>query len=197
VHAIRIAFAALATTAVLSSCSGSSARHDQTPTVPLAHDAADVAFVKNMIPHHQQAVDMAAMVPSRTTNSQMWTIAKDISSGQQAEIYAMTKLLDQWGESGDHDTHAGHGGMPGMQGAPGMQGMVDPATMNQLQTLRGNAFDTLWMRAMIGHHQGAVVMGRDEITHGQSKDAIDMARIIVTSQQREIAYMNHLLSPTE
>ncbi|MBV8929508.1 MAG: DUF305 domain-containing protein, partial [Mycobacteriaceae bacterium] len=191
-QAIRIA-AALAAAAVLASCGGPSApghpSAGQTQTVT-THNTADVAFATKMIPHHQQAVDMAAMVPTHTGNPQMLVIAKDISSGQQAEIYGMTGLLQQWGEPAPTDD--AHGGMQGMQG---MQGMVDPNTMNELQSLKDNAFDTLWMKAMIGHHQGAIVMAQDEIAHGQNQDAIVLAKNIVTAQQREIAYMTHLLSP--
>ena len=63
---MRIAalLAAVVATAVVSSCGESSPTPDaQSPK----HNAADVTFAQNMIPHHQQALDMSAMVPSRTT----------------------------------------------------------------------------------------------------------------------------------
>jgi uncharacterized protein (DUF305 family) len=194
------ALAALAAAAVLGSCGGPSASHQHaehtgagpTHTAPANHNAADAAFAQNMIPHHQQAVDMSAMVPTRTVSEDMLVIAKDISRDQQAEIWGLQGLLREWGEpvAPDNGGHADHGGMA-------MQGMVDPATLDQLKSLEGAEFDTLWMRSMISHHQGAITMAQEEIAHGESHDAIEMAKRIINAQQREIAYMTHLLSTAE
>jgi uncharacterized protein (DUF305 family) len=181
----------LVTAVALTSCGGSSAggQHARATTAPAGHNPADVAFAQNMIPHHQQAVDMSAMVPSHSANPAMQVIAKEISSDQKAEIHALSVLLQQWGEPAID--HGGHAGMPAMQG------MVDPNTMSQLESRNGNAFDELWLGSMVAHHQGAVTMAQDEIGHGQSPDAVGMARNIVTAQQREIAYMTHLLSSAQ
>jgi uncharacterized protein (DUF305 family) len=78
-----------------------------------------------------------------------------------------------------------------------MAGMVDQATLDRLQSLDDDAFDTLWVTSMIGHHQGAITMAQDEIAHGQSADAIHVARLIITAQQREIAMMTHLISASQ
>jgi uncharacterized protein (DUF305 family) len=195
--ATRVAATLAALAAVLASCGGSSSSHQhadhtaagKTHDAPADHNAADVAFAQNMIPHHQQAVDMSAMVPTRTVSQDMLVIAKDISNDQQAEIRGLQGLLSEWGEPAGSD-NMGHSGMS-------MQGMVDPATMDRLKSLKGADFDTLWMRSMISHHQGAITMAQDEIAHGESHDAVEMAKRIVTAQQREIAYMTHLLSTTE
>ena len=159
---------------------------------PAPHNAADVAFARNMIPHHQQGVDLAAMVPAHTTNPDLRVIAAHIGADQQAEIQTLNLLLAQWHEQAHPDGggHAGHEGMP-------MMGMVDQGTMNELQTLDGAAFDTLWATSMISHHQGAVRMAQDEIAHGQSADAIHVAALIIEAQQREIATMTHLISATQ
>jgi uncharacterized protein (DUF305 family) len=159
---------------------------------PAAHNAADVAFVRNMLPHHQQGVELAAMVPAHTANPDLRVIAAHISADQQAEIKTLNLLLAQWHEEAhpDGDGHAGHEGMP-------MMGMVDQSTMNELQSLDGAEFDTLWAKSMISHHEGAVLMAKDEIAHGQSADAIHLAALIVEAQQREIAAMTHLISAPE
>jgi uncharacterized protein (DUF305 family) len=190
---IAAALAALAAVTALGSCSG--ARSTDQPAAqttsstrdaqPRQHNADDVMFAQMMIPHHQQAVEMSAMVPSRSTNTDLLMLAKHISADQQAEIQTLQTLLSQWGQP----VMANNG-----HGATNMTGMVDESTMNQLQTLDGAAFDTLWMRSMISHHQGAVMMAQTEIAHGLSTDGIHVAKLIVTAQQREIAYMNHLLS---
>ena len=198
---ITAVLAALAVAAVLGSCSRSSstdvhAGHTGTHSTPDAqsaiHNADDVAFALNMIPHHQQAVDMSAMVPTNTHNRDVIVLAKHISLDQQAEIDTLQGLLAQWGEpvAPDHGGHVGHGGMA-------MEGMVDEATIDQLRSLTGADFDRLWLRSMISHHQGAVTMAQREIARGLSLDAVKLARIIVDAQQWEIATMNHLLTVPE
>jgi uncharacterized protein (DUF305 family) len=196
-----MAAVALAMVTVLSSCGSPSQEHAGHHPAPASqstdHNAADVAFAQEMIPHHRQAVDMAAMVPSRSTNPNVQMMATHISWDQQAEIRTMTGLLAQWGEPVAID-HGEHGGMtmPGMvDGA--MPGMVDGATMAQIRSLSGPAFDELWITSMIDHHQGAVTMAHTEIADGQSPDAKKLAEMIISAQQREIAQMNNLVSARE
>lgn len=50
---------------------------------------------------------------------------------------------------------------------------------------------------MIGHHQGAIAMAHDELGHGYSADAVHVATLIITAQQREIAMMTHLISASQ
>lgn len=154
------------------------------PAEAAAHNAEDIVFAEDMIPHHQQAVDMAAMVPTHTANQNMHVIAANIAADQRAEIKALNELLAQWGAAGG--TSMG-----------GMTGMVDATTMNRLKSVNGPDFDQLWLTAMIGHHQGAVTMAQAEVARGENPDAIHMANLIITAQQREIAYMTHLLSKPE
>jgi uncharacterized protein (DUF305 family) len=166
--------------AVMSSCG-----RGPSTNAGAMHNAADATFAEMMIPHHQQALDMADLVPSRTTNQDLLVLAKHIALDQGAEIQTLRGLLAQWGEPVPPD-HANRGMT--------MTGMVDDATMSRLPSLQGQEFDTLWIRSMILHHQGAVDMAQTEIAHGQNPDALNIANIIISSQQREIAYMNHLLS---
>ena len=145
-----------------------------------------------MLPHHQQGVELAAMVPAHTANPDLKVIAAHIGADQQAEIRTLNLLLAQWHE----EAHPDGGGDAGHEGMP-MMGMVDQGTINQLQSLDGTAFDTLWAQSMISHHQGAVTMATDEIAHGQSVDAVHLAALIVEAQQREIAAMTHLISASQ
>jgi uncharacterized protein (DUF305 family) len=201
------AAAALAMVALLGACGSTThdehAGHHPTPTAQSAnqtsdHNAADVAFAQGMIPHHRQAVEMAAMVPSRSSNPDVRMMATHISWDQQAEIRTMTGLLSQWGEpeATNHDEHGGMADMPGMVDGV-MPGMVDDATMKQIESLSGPAFDELWITSMIEHHQGAVTMAHNEIADGQNPEAKKLAEMIITAQQREIAQMNDLVSTAE
>ncbi|HZA11298.1 DUF305 domain-containing protein [Mycobacterium sp.] len=186
------AVGALVIGTTLAACGGSSTDAHAGHTTTTAqdsevakHNADDVMFLQNMIPHHQQAVDMGTMVPSHTNNPDLLTLASEIQRDQLGEITAFQGYLTQWDQPTQAD-HMGHADM-------GISGMVDPNTMNRLQSLHGADFDKLWMQSMIGHHQGALAMAQQEITHGQNRDTISMARLIITTQQREIDYMKHLL----
>jgi uncharacterized protein (DUF305 family) len=153
---------------------------------PAGYNADDVAFATNMIPHHQQAVDLAAMAPDRSTNAELIGLAQQISGAQQPEIDVMKVFLVQWNEN--PDTNSGHGGHGGT-----MPGMVDAATMTKLESLNGAQFDKLWLESMIGHHQGAIEMAKAEIANGDNVDAKALANKIVTTQEAEIGQMKQLL----
>ncbi|TGD89891.1 DUF305 domain-containing protein [Mycolicibacterium sp. CH28] len=187
---IVAAATALATALVIASCSRSEDHAERTAPATTsteavaAHNADDVMFAQMMIPHHQQALELAAMVPQRSTDPAVTKLASTIAAEQQPEINTMKALLLQW----DVDPHAAadHGGM-------GMQGMVDDATMAKLGSLKGAGFDTLWLQSMIGHHQGAIEMAKAEIANGTSADMTTLAKSIVTAQQAEIDQMKQML----
>ena len=196
---IAAVLVALATALFVSACSepaGSSSDshtdHQQSdePVVtgqPAGYNADDVAFATNMIPHHQQAVDLSALVPDRSTNPEVTKLASDIAAAQGPEIETMKVFLVQWNENPDTNTGSGHGG----HGA--MQGMVDEATMARLESLKGAEFDTLWLQSMIGHHQGAIEMAKAEVANGENVDAKGLANDIITTQQAEIGQMKQML----
>ena len=127
--------------------------------------AADVAFMQMMAAHHQQAVDMAALAPTRTKNPQLLTIAGRITASQKDEVRFMRDWLRERGAplampAGMDHAAMGHGGMnPGaMGGMPAMKGMATPAQLAALAAAKGAAFDRLFLDRMIAHHRGAVEM---------------------------------------
>ena len=129
---------------------------------PQAYNADDVSFATNMIPHHQQAVELSALVPDRSTNPELVALAQQISAAQQPEIETMKVFLVQWKENPDAGSgHEGHGGP--------MAGMVDEGTMTKLVSLNGPEFDKLWLESMISHHQGAIEMAKAEIANGDER----------------------------
>ena len=194
--------AALAAALLLASCSGqaSDARTAQPQTdqpvitgQPAGYNPDDVAFATNMIPHHQQAVELSALVPDRSTNTELIALANQISAAQQPEINVMKVFLVQWTEGTGNPTssdsgHAGHGSTMRT-----MQGMVDAATMAKLESLNGAEFDKLWLESMISHHQGAIEMAKAELANGDNVDAKSLATNIVTTQEAEIGQMKQML----
>ncbi|MDA2950364.1 MAG: DUF305 domain-containing protein [Mycobacterium sp.] len=188
---------AAATVIALSGCS-TGAREDRgaADAPPTSAEAAtgrntdDVMFAQLMIPHHQQAVELAALVPDRSTDPELIRLAATIAGQQQPEITAMKAMLAQWEVESSETPHQGAHGMT-------MAGMVDEATMVRLEALKGPEFDTLWLRSMIAHHQGAIEMANVEITDGSNVDMVGLARAIVSAQQREIDQMTQMLAGME
>jgi uncharacterized protein (DUF305 family) len=187
--------AAAAAMLFLSSCSSPASdghtahKESDQPVIigqPAGYNADDVAFATNMIPHHQQAVELSAMVPDRSTNAELIALAQQISGAQQPEINVMKVFLVQWNENPDTSSrHEGHGST--------MAGMVDAATMTKLESLNGAEFDKLWLESMISHHQGAIEMAKAEIANGDNVDAKALANKIVAAQEAEIGQMKQML----
>ena len=192
---VATVLAAIAAALFLSSCSSpaSNGQADRPQTdqpvitgQPAGYNADDVAFATNMIPHHQQAVELSAMVPDRSTNAELAALAQQISAAQQPEIDVMKVFLVQWNENPDDNSgHGGHGNT--------MQGMVDAAAMTKLESLNGAEFDKLWLESMVSHHQGAIEMAKAEIANGDNVDAKTLAKNIVATQEAEIGQMKHML----
>jgi uncharacterized protein (DUF305 family) len=189
---VAAAVALVATAVTLSSCSTSTGSDrgavSTTTGQPAAYDADDVMFAQSMIPHHEQALELAALVPDRSTDPAVIALAARIAAEQQPEISGMKALLLQWAVDPNEAAHgSGHAGMA-------MAGMVDDATMAKLGTLTGAEFDALWLQSMINHHRGAIEMARVEIANGRNADMITMARNIASAQQAEVDQMTPMLA---
>ena len=122
--------------------------------------AADIGFMQMMIVHHNQAVEMSALAPSRTNHPQMLAIAGRITASQQDEM----KFMREWLTARrapvtmaamDHSAMPGHA--MGHSG-PTMKGMATPDQLAALAASKGAAFDRQFLDLMIAHHRGAVDM---------------------------------------
>ncbi|MGH3086398.1 MAG: DUF305 domain-containing protein [Rubrobacteraceae bacterium] len=60
-------------------------------------DPFDLAFIENMIPHHQSAIDMAEVALENSDNEQIRTLAEEIIAAQEREIAQMR----EWRESSE------------------------------------------------------------------------------------------------
>ncbi|MGS2640078.1 DUF305 domain-containing protein [Streptosporangium sp. LJ11] len=144
--------------------------------------AADVRFAEGMIPHHRQALEMAALVPARSSSPVLRKLAERITAAQRPEIAAMTSWLRSAGrppgEHGGHDDHT-----------------LPLEEMNRLRAARGAAFDTLFLTLMITHHEAAVTMAGLQLREGADRVMLATAKDVVSGQGIEIARMRDLLKP--
>ncbi|MER6693593.1 DUF305 domain-containing protein [Streptomyces minutiscleroticus] len=166
--------------------SGHTAASASAPASQGRHNAADTAFAQGMIPHHRQAVEMAALAASRAGSAEVKKLAQDIEKAQAPEIETLSGWLASWGEDVPAEGAMDHS-------AHGMGGMMTDEDMDRLEKASGKAFDTAFLDMMVEHHEGAVEMAETERADGAYGPATKMAGEIVTSQSAEIERMNKLL----
>ena len=196
--ATRLA-AALATSLV--ACGGDEAGTTTTDLSATEHNDTDVAFARDMIQHHAQAVAMVEMTRERDLDPEVAQLAEGIRDAQVAEIETFSDWLGEWDEEIpptmlDH-ANAGHGSgdmsetMEDMDDA--MPGMMSGADMDALQDAGADDFQSMWLKMMIEHHEGAIEMARTEQQDGRYRPAVELAAEIEESQGAEIETMRDLL----
>jgi uncharacterized protein (DUF305 family) len=162
--------------------------------------AADVKFMQGMIHHHAQALDMVALLMTRTSSDDMKKLAERIRISQTDEIGMMQRWLRGRGQDVP-DPHALH--MPGMIMAgmdhegPMMPGMLTPAEMAHLGTLKGVDFDRAFLEGMIKHHGGALTMVQELFaTRGAGQESVifAFASDVDADQRMEIDRMSAMLA---
>lgn len=157
-----------------------------------SHNQADITFAQSMIPHHQQAVEMAEMAESRASNPTVKALAATIRQAQAPEIEQLTGWLTTWGAPMPSAPPGGAHGMPGMNTQ--MPGMMTEKDMAAMKAATGAAFDKMFLQMMIQHHQGAVEMAKTEQQQGKDAAAKALAAKIVADQTAEITKMQALLT---
>lgn len=195
----RILIAPVAAAALFLVGCGSSQDSQPTPTasstvqVDAVHNDADIKFAQMMIPHHEQALDMADMVPTHSQNKELITLAKKIANAQGPEIEQMKAWLAVWGAPTSTADSNGHGDHGSSTEDSSMHGMMSATEMQELENSTGAKFDRMWIEMMIKHHEGAVIMAKDELANGENPQAKALAQEIITSQEAEITQMKKML----
>lgn len=150
---------------------------------PPRYNAMDVWFVQMMIPHHEQALAMAALAPDRAGDRAVRAIADRIRAGQGPEVGVLRGWL---GSRRLPATVAGHD-----HGT--MRGMQSPEAVRRLAAARGAEFDRLFVAMMTDHHRGAVEMATELTRAGADPTLSDLATSIAVEQNVEIDRMRALL----
>lgn len=151
----------------------------------------DVTFMQDMIPHHNQAVQMAALVADRTNSQELISVAGRIDASQEDEIAFMQEWLKARGENVPDPTHH-----HAMHTSHKMAGMASPEQMAALAAAKSTDFDRLFLTLMIEHHKGAVTMVEELLSRpGSAYDPVlfQFVNDIVNDQNAEIERMTGLL----
>ncbi|MER5307579.1 DUF305 domain-containing protein [Streptomyces sp. NPDC002773] len=145
-------------------------------------NSADFRYTQMMIVHHRQALTMTALAPQRAGSTPVRKVAERIAAAQQPEIGAMEGWLKNNGgprEQPGHDHHS-------------MPGMATEAQLEELRNAQGAAFDALFLKLMITHHEGAVTMAAEVLSEGNNVLVEEMANDVIAQQTSEINRMRSL-----
>ena len=140
-------------------------------------NTTDRAFLNDMTPHHQSAIQMARIAQQRGEHPEIKNLAGSIVADQQSEIALMGKLKGQI-KAGDAKSTLGMN-----MHAMGMD-------MNMGALMNARPVDRTFIDEKVPHHRGAVEMARMELAQGKNPEARALAQRIIDSQSKEIAQMN-------
>lgn len=130
-------------------------------------------FVREMIPHHQEAVDTSMIIVQSTTNDDLRDLAQRIIVAQEEEIAMMESWISEWYE-GDYQ----------VQYVP---------MMRDLLSVEGTDRDRMFIEDMILHHEMAVMMAEQVLSLSPREEVAAFAREVIAVQQAEIDEMRTLL----
>ncbi|WP_229377356.1 DUF305 domain-containing protein [Streptomyces sp. VRA16 Mangrove soil] len=146
-------------------------------------NSADVSYAQMMILHHEQALSMTELAPKRAESEQVKRLAERITAAQGPEIDTMRGWLKKYKKQEAPSGHAAHEAMPGM---------ATEAQLKSLREARGAAFDELFLKLMITHHQGAVTMATEVKSDGNDVVVEEMADDVIAQQTAEISRMREM-----
>jgi uncharacterized protein (DUF305 family) len=153
------------------------------------HTEADVDFMRAMIPHHRQALEMTALVPDRAGRDDLALFAERMSLSQDDEIAQIERWLEARGEAVTDGEHAHHGDDV-------THGMATEAELAELAAAEGEAFDRLFLTLMQRHHEGALQMVAELFAAdgGQEPEAFAFATHVDGDQRIELSRIAQMLA---
>lgn len=138
---------------------------------------SDRVFIDSMVPHHQDAVDMAGVALENAQHEEIGTLAEDIVSAQESEIKDFRDIKSEEFGTSEVPSSISQEEMDAM-------GMTDPGELEDERP-----FDRAFIDAMLPHHRSAIVMAKVALKESDNQQIKGIARDIVDAQRREIAQM--------
>jgi uncharacterized protein (DUF305 family) len=161
-----------------------------------AEGSADAGFARDMVIHHQQAVEMSFIVRERTDDEAVRRLAYDIINTQANQRGMMLGWLEMWGlpKSSAEPPMAwmGHAAEPAGDGSL-MPGMATDAELEELEAAGDEAAEVLYLRLMTVHHRAGVDMARAGAAAAGTDVIRRLAKGMVEGQQSEIGLMADML----
>jgi uncharacterized protein (DUF305 family) len=185
-----LAGAAGAAVVLMAGCGGDDAPDGGGANPPAAEataaafNDADVTFAQQMIPHHQQVVDMATLAETKASNADLKKLAADMKAADSTMVAGLTTMLTTWGKPTTMEGGMAHGSMPGM---------TSEKDMDMLESTSGTEFDRMFIQMMITHHNGSMQLAVDQQSTGSNAEAKNMAGQMHETQTEQVAKLQEIL----
>jgi uncharacterized protein (DUF305 family) len=134
---------------------------------------SEEVFIAEMIPHHQEALD-SSLLMLESQNTQVKSLAESIIFAQEQEIGMMQEWMRQWYANSNYESK--------------YQNM-----MPDLTSLEGDDKDEAYLRSMIDHHEGAIMMAKQAQELELRSEVYELTEAIISTQEDEITQINQLL----
>jgi uncharacterized protein (DUF305 family) len=152
---------------------------------------SDRVFIEQMIPHHQDAIDMANLALVRAEHPEIRQLAENVIRDQSREISQMRSWYKEWygTDVPEYEDAMMGGGMSRRGSGTGMMGGGKDGSMTDLVQL-GNAtrFDKEFIEQMVPHHQMAIMMAHMTL-NSDHQEMRELGSSIIRSQSAEVEQM--------
>lgn len=159
-----------------------------------ADNSAEAGFARDMATHHAQAAEMGFIIRDSSRDEHIRTLAYDIIVTQSAQRGIFMAWLQQWGlpqsSPGPRMAWMSHAA-PAANAL--MPGMASDAEMDTLRHATGKNAEILFLRLMIRHHEGGVLMAKALLDVSRREDVLAIVRGIDSGQAAEIKLMLEML----
>ncbi|MBI4896754.1 MAG: DUF305 domain-containing protein [Actinobacteria bacterium] len=177
VNTIAAAAVAAAVAVLAITASGCGSNDSGKQSAGTSGGGTDAAFAREMIPHHEGAVSMAKSARKKAMHDEIRRLANSIISSQNSEIEQLRRI--------DRELSSGGVKPSSLNMSHAQMGMDFEMPMLD----RARDFDKAFIDMMIPHHRGAIAMAQSEIADGTHAELRQLARAIISAQQKEIALM--------
>jgi uncharacterized protein (DUF305 family) len=140
-------------------------------------NTADKTFVSEMVAHHRLGMTMVESAVLRSDDVRLRKLVFEMESYHGHELHLLSSNLQEWN----------------MYEAKVFPGFIDQIRLAKIDQLTGPAYDKAWILAMIEHHEGAVLIGKNQLLAGNVPDLVSLAKKVVATQEAEIAEMQKIL----
>jgi uncharacterized protein (DUF305 family) len=142
-----------------------------------SENAQDRAFVVAMVPHHELGMRMLDTAARRADDVRLRRMVFEMSSYHDHELDELRVDLNAWGLAKITD----------------FPGVISAERLLALDELSGAEHDVSWLRVMIEHHEGAMVIAHSQVKTGSKPSLISLAEQTIEVQSQELVEMRQLV----
>lgn len=153
---------------------------------PVSSASVDAGFYRDIVFHHEQAVEMSLIELGAGENPVVLRFAEEIVLFQRYAIGRMDEQLRHWGIRHHDDGDTSMGWMDAAIPVREMPGLATDAEMDELRTARGAAADALFLDLMAEHHRAGALMAEHAAEHADNAGVCELAGIMARNQSIEI-----------